>query len=197
MICFARNLKNLFLALPFCLLIIFLVLGMAGITALPLSACCYDPPDNGDVATQAEQSTDNLIGEAGQDSEDDLGVPEEAQRLRYSTGPSEQSGQTSSSAGVEHFLLIRRYMADGQYLRAKQIAEKQLMTRPFDYRLWGLLENIYRKMGLQNKTVIAAKNAEAMNPRRRPSPQTIPPMLQQKRYVARLLQAIGEYKPIE
>ena len=131
MICFARNLKNLFLALPFCLLILFLMLGMAGITALPLSACCYDPPDNGDVATQAEQSTDNLIGEAGQDSEDDLGVPEEAQRLRYSTGPSEQSGQTSSSAGVEHFLLIRRYMADGQYLRAKQIA-KTTMTRPFD-----------------------------------------------------------------
>ena len=88
-------------------------------------------------------------------------------------------------------------MADGQYLRARQMAEKQLETRPFDFQLWGLLETIYSKMGLQNKTRTAAKNKELMNPRRRPLPQPAPPMSQQKRYVAKLLQAIGEYKPVE
>lgn len=88
-------------------------------------------------------------------------------------------------------------MADGQYLRARQVAEKQLEERPFDFQLWGLLETIYSKMGLQNKTRTAAKNEELMNPRRRPPPQPASPMSQQKRYVAKLLQAIGEYKPVK
>ena len=197
MTCFVRYLKKPFSALPFFLLIILLALGVPGITALPLSACCYDPPENDNTTVQAEQSSDNLIGEVGQNSEATLGGSEEAQDMRYSAGSSDQPGQSSPSASVEHFLLIRRYMADGQYLRARHIAEKRLMTRPYDYRLWGLLETIYRKMGLQNKTVTAAMNAEVMNPRRRLLPQPTPPMSQQKRYVARLLQAIGEYKPIE
>ena len=88
-------------------------------------------------------------------------------------------------------------MADGQYLRARRMAEKQLEARPFDFQLWGLLEIIYSKMGLRNKTRTATKNEELMNPRRRPPPQPAPPMSQQKRYVAKLLQAIGEYKPVE
>ena len=77
------------------------------------------------------------------------------------------------------------------------MAEKRLEARPFDFQLWGLLETIYSKMGLQKKTRTAAKNEELMNPRRRPPPQPAPPMSQQKRYVAKLLQAIGEYNPVE
>ena len=77
------------------------------------------------------------------------------------------------------------------------MAEKQLETRPFDFQLWGLLEIIYGKMGLQNKTRAAVKNKELMNPRWRAPPQPAPSMSQQKRYVAKLLQAIGEYKSVQ
>ena len=197
MICFARNLTKLISALPFCVFIVLLVLSITGLTAPPSSACCYDPPEYADRAEQAQLPTADLSGQGGEDSANVPDVPEEAQLLLYSSEPSEQQDQSSAGAGVKNFGLIRQFMADGQYLRARQMAEKQLEARPFDFQLWGLLETIYSKMGLQNKTRTAAKNEELMNPRRRPPPQPALPMSQQKRYVAKLLQAIGEYKPVE
>ena len=197
MICFARNLRKLISALPFCVFIVPLGLILAGLTAPPSAACCYDPPEHVDGAEQAQPPTAELSGQGDEDSATVLEVPEEAALMLYSSEPSEQEESSSAGAGVKNFGLIRQVMADGQYLRARQIAEKQLEARPFDFQLWGLLETIYSKMGLQNKTRTAAKNEELMNPRRLPPPQPAPPMSQQKRYVARLLQAIGEYKPVE
>ena len=197
MICFARNLTKLFSALPFCVFIVLLVLSIIGLTAPQSSACCYDPPEYADRAEQAQPPTADLSGQGGEDSATVPDVPEEAQLLLYSSELSEQQDPSSAGAGVKNFELIRQFLVDGQYLRARQMAEKQLEARPFDFQLWGLLETIYSKMGLQNKTRAAAQNEELMNPRRRPPPQPAPPMSQQKRYVAKLLQAIGEYKPVE
>ena len=197
MIYFVRNLAKFFLEQPFYLLIILLGLGVTGMTALPSSACCYDPPDYDGTSDQAAPPPADQPGEAGQNSAAAQEMTEEAQTMLYSAEPSNQQGQSSAATGAENFLLIRRYMSDGQYLRAKQMAEKRLTTRPFDYQLWGLLKTIYSKMGLQNKARSAANNAELMNPRRRPPPPPAPPISQQKRYVTKLLQAVGEYKPVE
>ena len=194
---FAHNLTKLISAHSFCLLIILLGLWLAGLTALPSSACCYDPPDQNDGSKQAEPPASVPPDETAQDSAVTSDVLEQERLLLYSAEPLDKKEQSFVGAGSESFLLIRRYIADGQYLRAKQMAEKRLMTRPFDYQLWGLLETIYSKMGLQNKTRTAAKNAELMHPRRRAPARPAPPMSQQKRYVSRLLQAIGEYGSIE
>ena len=197
MTCFARNLTKLISALPFFVFIVLLELSITGLTVPPSSACCYDPPEYADRAEQAQPLTADLSGQGGEDSATVPDVPEEAKLQLYSSEPSEEQEPSSAGVGVKNFGLIRQFMADGQYLRARQIAEKQLEARPFDFQLWGLLETIYSKMGLQNKTRTAAKNEELLNPRRLPPPQPAPPMSQQKRYVAGLLQAIGEYKPIE
>ena len=197
MSCFARNLTMLISALPFCVFIVLLELSITGLTASPSSACCYDPPEYVDTGEQTQPPTADLSGQGGEDSATVPDVPEEAQLLPYSSEASVQQDRSSAGAGVKNFGLIRQFMADGQYLRARQMAEKQLEARPFDFQLWGLLETIYSKMGLQNKTRTAAKNEELMNPRRRPPPQPASPMSKQKRYVAKLLQAIGEYKPVE
>ena len=197
MTCFARNLTKLISALPFCVFIVLLEVSITGLTAPPSSACCYDPPEYAVRAEQAQPPTADLSGQESEDSATVSDVPEETQLLLYSSEPSEQQDPSSAGAGIKNFGLIRQLIADGQYLRAKQMAEKQLEARPFDFQLWGLLETIYSRMGLQNKTRAAAKNEELMNPRRRPPPQPAPQMSQQKRYVAKLLQAIGEYKPVE
>ncbi len=197
MSCFARYLTKLISALPFCVFIVLVELSITGLTALPSSACCYDPPEYADTAEQIQPPAADPSGQGGESSATVPDVPEEAQLLLYSSEPSGQQDPSSAGAGVKNFGLIRQFMADGQYLRARQMAEKQLEARPFDFQLWGLLETIYSKMGLQNKTTTAAKNEKLMNPRRRPPPQPAPPMSQQKRYVAKLLQAIGEYKPVE
>ena len=197
MTCLARNLTKLISAQPFFVIIVLLELGIIGLTSPPLLACCYDPPDYADTSEQAQLPTAAPSGEEGKDSATDQAEPEEVQLLLYSSEPSEQQQSSSASTGIENFLLIKRSMADGQYLRARQMAEKQLEKRPFDFQLWGLLEIIYSKMGLQNKTRTAAKNKELMNPRRQPPLQPAKPMSKQRRYVAKLLQAIGEYKPVE
>ena len=197
MICLARNLTKLISALPFCVFIVLLVPSIIGLTALPSSACCYDPPEYTDRAEQAQPATADLSGQGGEDNATVSDVSEEAQLLLYSSEPTEQHDLSSASASVKNFGLIRQFLADGQYLRARQMAEMQLEARPFDFQLWGLLKTIYGKMGLQNKTRTAAKNQELMNPRRRPPPQPAPLLSEQKRYVAKLLQAIGEYKPVE
>ena len=192
-----RNLTKLISALPFFVFIVLLELSITGLTAPPSSACCYDPPEYADRAEQAQTPTADLSGQWGEDNATVTDVSEEAQLLLYSSEPSEQQDPSSAGASAKNFGLIRQFLADGQYLRARQMAEKQLEARPFDFQLWGLLKTIYSKMGLQNKTSTAAKNEELMNPRRRLPPQPVPPMSQQKRYVAKLLQAIGEYKPVE
>ena len=197
MICFARNLTKLISALLFCVFIVLLVLSLTGLTVPPSSACCYDPPEYADRVEQSQPPTTDLSAQGGEYSATPKDVPEEAQLQLYSSEPSEQQDPSSAGAGVKNFGLIRQFMAEGQYLRARQMAEKQLEARPFDFQLWGLLETIYSKMGLQNKTRTAAKNEELMNPRRQPPPRPALPMSQQKRYVAKLLQAIGEYKPVE
>jgi len=197
MTCFARNLTKLISALLFCVFIVLLGLSITGLTAPPSSACCYDPPEYANRAEQEQPLTADLSDQGGEDSATVPDVPEEAQLLLYSSEPSEQQDPSSAGASAKNFGLIRQFLADGQYLRARQMAEKQLEARPFDFQLWGLLKTIYSKMGLQNKTRTAANNEELMNPRRRPPPQPALPMSQQKRYVAKLLQAIGEYKPVE
>lgn len=197
MTCFACNLTKLISLRLFSVLIALFGLGTTSLTALPSFACCYDPPDYDDTSDQAQLPTANAPVEESQDSATAQDVPEEAKLLLYSPDSSDQQDPSSAATVAENFPLIRRFMADGLYLRARQMAEKRLETRPFDYQLWGLLETIYSKMGLKNKTSTAAKNAETMNPRRQPPPQPSPPMSQQKRYVAKLLQAIGEYKPFK
>ena len=196
MTCFARNLIKLILAQPFFVLIVLLELGITGLTAPPTFACCYDPPEYADTSEEV-QSPAAPSDEADQNSSIVQDVSEEAQFPIYSSESNDQQELSSAATDIETFPLIKRFMADGQYLRARQMAEKQLETRPFDFQLWGLLEIIYGKMGLQNKTREAVKNKELMNPRWRPPPQPAPPMSQQKRYVAKLLQAIGEYKPVQ
>ena len=197
MICFARNLTKLISALSFCVLFVLLELSITGLTAPPSFACCYDPPQYADRAEQAQPPATDSADQANEDSVTAPNVPEEAELLLYSSEPYEQQDPSSAGAGVKNFALIRQFMADGQYLRARQMAEEQLELRPFDFQLWGLLETIYSKIGLQNKTRTAAKNKELMNPRRRPPPQPAPELSQQKRYVVKLLQAIGVYKPVE
>ena len=197
MTCLARNLTKLISALPFFVFIVLIELSITSLIAPPSSACCYEPPDYADRAEQAQPPTVEPSGQGGEDSATVPDVPEEAQLLLYSSEPSEQQDPSSAGAGVKNFGLIRQFMTDGQYLRARQMAEKQLEAHPFDFQLWGLLETIYSKMGLKNKTRTAAKNEELMNPRRRPPAQPAPPVSEQKRYLAKLLQAIGEYKPFE
>lgn len=197
MICFARYLTKRISALPFCVFIVLLVLSITVLTAPPSSACCYDPPENADRAEQAQPTTADSSGQGGEDNATVPDVAEEAQPQPDSSEPSEQQDLSSAGASARNFGLIRQFLADGQYLRARQMAEKQLEARPFDFQLWGLLKTIYSKMGLRNKTRTAATNEELMNPRRPPPPQPALPTSQQKRYVAKLLQAIGEYKPVE
>ena len=197
MTCFARNLTKLISALPFCVLIVLLELGVTGLKVPPSLACCYEPPQYADRAEQVQPPAADSSGQASEDSAIVEDVPEQAQLLLYSSDPYEQQDTSSAGAGVKKFALIKQFMADGQYLRARQMAEKQLESRPFDFQLWGLLETIYTKIGLKNKSRAAAKNEELMNPRRRPPPQPAPKVSQQKRYVAKLLQAIGEFKPVE
>ena len=126
MICFARNLKKLISALPFCVFIVLLELSITGLTAPPSSACCYDPPEYADKVEQAQPTTADLSGQGGEDSSTVPDVQEEAKPLLYSSEPSEQQNPSSAGAGVKNFGLIRQFMADGQYLRARQMAEKQL-----------------------------------------------------------------------
>ena len=196
MTCFARNLTKLISAQPFFVLIVLLELGITGLTTPPTFACCYDPPEYANTSDEV-QSPAGPSDEVDQDSTIIQDISEEAQFSLYSSKSNDQQELSSPATGVETFPLIKRFMADGQYLRARQLAEKQLETRSFDFQLWGLLEIIYGKMGLQNKTRAALKNKELMSPRWRPPPQPAPPMSQQKRYVAKLLQAIGVYKSVQ
>ena len=88
-------------------------------------------------------------------------------------------------------------MAEGRYLRARQLAESRLKTRPYDHHLWGLLEQIYQKLGLKGRTADAAFQAKITDPDWRPPVPPPLPASAQKRYVAKLLQAVREFKPID
>ena len=124
--CFPRNLTKLILALPFCVFIVLLVLSLTSLTAPPSSACCYDPPEYADGAEQTQPTIADFSGQGGDDNATVPNVAEEAQLLRYSSEPSEQRDPSSAGASAKNFGLIRQFLADGQYLRARQIAEKQL-----------------------------------------------------------------------
>ena len=76
---FVRNIAKLFLEQPFCWLIILLGLGVTGITALPSSACCYDPPDYDGTSVQGETPLADQPGEVDQNSAAAPERPEEAQ----------------------------------------------------------------------------------------------------------------------
>ena len=157
---FVRNIAKLFLEQPFCWLIILLGLGVTGITALPSSACCYDPPDYDGTSVQGETPLADQPGEVDQNSAAAPERPEEAQTMLYSAEPSNEQGQSSAASGAENFLLIRRYMSDGQYLRAKQMAERGsrpalLITsfgdcwRPFTAR-WGCKTKLGQRQIMPN-----------------------------------------------
>ena len=192
-----HNLSNLFSAQLFRVLIALFGLSVLWMMASPAISCCYDPPEYNVISEQEQASQEDSLIETDSDSEVVQDVTEEALFKSNSVETSDQQDSLSSGISAQNFPLIKRFMADGQYLRARQIAEKKLTSRPFDYQLWTLLETIYGKIGLQNKTRIAANNAEVMNPRRRLPSQPSPQMSQQKQYVSKLLQAIGEYKAVE
>ena len=126
MTCFARNLIKLISAQPFCVLIVLLELSIIGLTAQPSSSCCYDPPDYADTAEQAQPPSSDLPSEASQDTATVPDVPKEAQFSLYSGDPSEQQDPSTAGIGVQNFALIRQFMADGQYLRAKRWQKSSL-----------------------------------------------------------------------
>ena len=100
MTCFARNLTKLISALPFCVFIVLLELGITGLTAPPSSACCYEPPEYADKEEQAQPPTADPSGQGGEDSATVRDLPEEAQLLLYSSESSEQDYPPSAGAGV-------------------------------------------------------------------------------------------------
>ena len=197
MTCFAQNPFKLTSSRLIFVVIILFGLGITGLTASQSLACCYEPPDYDDASVQTPSPSSSQLAQTGQDTSVTAEESAELQELNYPIQPSDRDERSSIAAGAETFFFIKQFMIDGQYLRAKQMAEKRLTLRPYDHQLWTLLETIYSKMRLQNKTRIAANNAKNMNPRWRPPSQPVPPMSQQKRYVSRLLQAIGEYNPVQ
>lgn len=172
---------------PACLLIT--ISGLSLLMAMPGTACCYDPPADNSQSDQADSPP----------AEDDtaLSLPSAA-LTTPAAGPasSEQTAETSAEA-VPRFLLISQMMADGRYLRARQLAEARLKTRPFDHHLWTLLEQIYSKLGLSGRTRQAAFKAEITHPDWRPPEPPPLPQSDQKRYVTKMLQAVREFKPID
>lgn len=172
---------------PACLLIA--LIGFVVLTAVPGGACCYDPPDEDSPSEQT----------AAPSSETAAAPPSaggQAAALGMSA-PSEAAEEGSSGVPAPRFVMISQMMAEGRYLRARQLAEARLKTRPYDHHLWQLLEQIYKKLGLQGRTANAAYQARIAAPGwRPPAPSPLPPSAQ-KGYVTKLLQAVREFKPID
>ena len=158
----------------------------------PVHACCYDPPEDDSASEQSSAPP-----------------PEQADAPSAPSAPSVSAAsppvQEASSSGADEeapssaprFALISQMMAEGRYLRARQLAESRLKTRPYDHHLWGLLEQIYQKLGLQGRTADAAFQVKITDPDWRPPVSPSLPASAQKRYVAKLLQAVREFKPID
>ena len=154
----------------------------------PVHACCYDPPEDDSAsepvsAPPAEQAS----APSAQAPSADTSAPSGSSTDSYS----------AFSSPAPRFAMVRQMMAEGRYLRARQIAEDRLKTRPYDHHLWVLLEQIYRKLGLQGRTADAAYQAKISDPDWQEPAPPLPPVSAQKRYVAKLLQAVREFKPID
>ena len=154
----------------------------------PVHACCYDPPEDDSAsepvpAPPAEQAAAPS-------------APAPSADTSARSGSSADSDSDPSSP-APRFAMISQMIAEGRYLRARQLAESRLKTRPYDHHLWGLLEQIYQKLGLQGRTADAAFQAKITDPDWRPPVPPPLPASAQKRYVAKLLQAVREFKPID
>ena len=161
-----------------------LVLGLA----VSADACCYDPPENDTPSEQvsapaAEQAAALSAPPASTGTPTQQTISAEADEVSVSSAP--------------RFVMIQQMMAEARYLRARQLAESRLRTRPYDHHLWALLEQIYGKLGLQGRTVDAAYQAGVTHPDWQPPAPPPPPISAQKRYVAKLLQSVREFKPID
>ena len=154
----------------------------------PVHACCYDPPED-DSASEPVSAPP-----AAEDAAPSAPAPSADTSAR--SGSSADSDAASSSS-APRFAMISQMMAEGRYLRARQLAESRLKTRPYDHHLWALLEQIYRKLGLQGRTADAAFQSKITDPDWRPPVPPPLPASAQKRYVAKLLQAVREFKPID
>ena len=159
----------------------------AGIT--PGLACCYDPPEDNSASQQ--------ISAPPADEPQPAFTPSVTVSSVAADAPSERSDEASPSRSQSRFVMIRQMIAEGRYLRARQLAEARLKTRPYDHQLWQILEIIYKKLGLQQKTADAARQAQISNPSWRPQPPPPVPPDEQKRYVTKMLQAVREFKPVD
>ena len=148
----------------------------------PVHACCYDPPEDDSFSDQASAPP------AEQEASPSAPSVSAASTQVQEASSSEADEGTSSPA--PRFAMISQMMAEGRYLRARQLAESRLKTRPYDHHLWALLEQIYRKLGLQGRTADAAFQAKITDPDWRPPVPPPLPASAQKRYVAKLLQAV-------
>ena len=154
----------------------------------PVHACCYDPPENDSASDQAstpptaEDAAPSALAPSGDIS---------------ARSDSSADSDSDSSSPAPRFAMISQMIAEGRYLRARQLAESRLKTRPYDHHLWGLLEQIYQKLGLKGRTADAAFQAKITDPDWRPPVPPPLPASAQKRYVAKLLQAVREFKPID
>ena len=154
----------------------------------PVHACCYDPPE--------DDSASEPVSAPPAEQAAAPSAPAPSADTSARSGSSTDSDSAFSSP-APRFAMVRQMMAEGRYLRARQIAEDRLKTRPYDHHLWALLEQIYRKLGLQGRTADAAYQAKISDPDwQEPAPPP-PPVSAQKRYVAKLLQAVREFKPID
>ena len=153
----------------------------------PVHACCYDPPENDSASDQA--STPPTAEDAAPSAPALSGIYLPDRLLCRS--------RFDSSSPAPRFAMISQMIAEGRYLRARQLAESRLKTRPYDHHLGGLLEQIYQKLGLKGRTADAAFQAKITDPDWRPPVPPPLPASAQKRYVAKLLQAVREFKPID
>ena len=101
----------------------------------PVHACCYDPPED-DSASEPVSAPP-----AAEDAAPSAPAPSADTSAR--SGSSADSDSAFSSP-APRFAMISQMMAEGRYLRARQLAESRLKTRPYDHHLWGLLEQIYQ-----------------------------------------------------
>ena len=106
----------------------------------PVHACCYDPPENDSASDQA--STPPTAEDAAPPAPAPSGDI-------FARSDSSADSDSDSSSPAPRFAMISQMIAEGRYLRARQLAESRLKTRPYDHHLWGLLEQIYRNWDLR------------------------------------------------
>lgn len=166
---------------------------IAALFAMPATACCYEAPEDDSAGEEAAAPPAEDEASSSGDEEPAAPSPARVAEIRAANDPD----NPPLSTAVPRFTVIRQMMADGRYLAARREAEARLKTRPYDHRLWALLEQIYSRLGLQGRTANAAYQAKVSAPDWRPPAPPPPPVSAQKRYVGKLLQAVREFKPID